>query len=208
MKKVLFILFVLFSVQASAQYFEGEIIYQNTFKSKVAEMKDDQLAAMMGSRQEYFIRDGAYKSVMNGMYLQWQLYVPADNKLYNKLANSETLMWNDGGASVDSILDSKLTKNATEILGYTCDELILICKSGIQKYYFSPLLALDPSKFSKHKFGNWDVYTQKTKSIPLKMIIDSPQFTIESMATEVKPMKLDEKEFRLPENAKTEKSPY
>jgi hypothetical protein len=42
----------------------------------------------------------------------------------------------------------------------------------------------------------------------LKSIIESAQFTMESVATEVKPMKLDTKTFELPTGTKTEKSPY
>ena len=40
------------------------------------------------------------------------------------------------------------------------------------------------------------------------MIIDNAQFTMENIATEVKEMKLNEKDFQLPENTKTAKSPY
>ncbi|MEY2868324.1 MAG: hypothetical protein RIR01_753, partial [Bacteroidota bacterium] len=38
--------------------------------------------------------------------------------------------------------------------------------------------------------------------------IDNPQYTLTSIATEVKELKLDDKEFQLPENATTAKSPY
>ena len=38
--------------------------------------------------------------------------------------------------------------------------------------------------------------------------IDNPQFILESVATEIKPMKLDDALFKLPPDAKLEKSPY
>jgi hypothetical protein len=44
--------------------------------------------------------------------------------------------------------------------------------------------------------------------MPLKMIIDNVQFTMESIATEVKPLKLDNTLFELPPGVKTVKSPY
>jgi len=45
------------------------------------------------------------------------------------------------------------------------------------------------------------------KALPPKSIIETPQFTVTSIATEIMPMKVDEKEFQLPLNAKIEKNP-
>jgi len=93
-------------------------------------------------------------------------------------------------------------------LGYQCDELILTCKSGVQKYYFNSDLKVNTSLYQKLKFGNWYVIMSKTNGLPLKMIIESPQFSVESLATAVTPTKLEEKMFELPADSKTEKSPY
>ena len=51
-------------------------------------------------------------------------------------------------------------------------------------------------------------YLSRTKSIPLKMVIDGAQFTMESIATNVSSEKLDDTLFQLPPDAKLEKSPY
>ena len=48
----------------------------------------------------------------------------------------------------------------------------------------------------------------ESNSLPLKSIIDNGQFTSESVAVEVKEMKLDDTLFELPANSKTMKSPY
>ena len=48
------------------QPFEGEIVYENHYKSKMPNLTDQQFATMMGSRQEYYIKKGDYKSVTNG----------------------------------------------------------------------------------------------------------------------------------------------
>jgi hypothetical protein len=67
---------------------------------------------------------------------------------------------------------------------------------------------VDASLYSKHQFGNWFTYLQNAKAIPLKMVIDNSQLTIESTATSVISMKLNQSLFSLPANAKTIKSPY
>jgi hypothetical protein len=169
---------------------------------------DEQFTLMMGSTQEYYIKDGDYKSVTNGNLLQWQIYSNKENKLYSKMANSETLLWNDGAVNSDEISKVEINKAVTEILGYKCDELILTCKSGVQKYYFNTNLSVDPKLFEKHKYGNWFDFVSRAKSLPLKSIIDNTQFTLVSIATEVTPMKLEKTFFELPANSKTMRSPY
>jgi hypothetical protein len=202
------LLAAIFAIASFGQYFEGKIVYKNAYKSKMPNVTDEQFAAMMGSVQEYFIKNGDYKSVSNGSFLQWQLYVNKDNKVYTKMAASETLLWNDGASNSDEVLKAEVNKGVTEISGYTCDELILTCKNGVQKYYFSTKISVDTSLFVNHRFGNWYDFLSRSNSLPLKSIVDNGQFILESVATEIKEMKLDKGLFELPPGAKTMKSPY
>jgi hypothetical protein len=193
---------------ASAQNFEGKIIYKNEYKSKIPNVPNEQFASMMGTTWEYYIKEGNFKTTTDGTFFQWQLYINKDNKLFNKMSNSAAVLWNDGSVNPDEVIKSELNKGVVNILGYQCDELILTCKSGVQKYYFSPELKVNGGHFEKLKFGNWDVIMAKTNGLPLKMIIETPQFSIESLATVVTPMKLEDKMFELPADSKVEKSPY
>ncbi|WP_281298568.1 hypothetical protein [Flavobacterium limnophilum] len=208
LKNLAILCLFLSTITAFSQNFEGKISYANAFKSKNAQITDQQWAAMLGTTQEYSIKGGDYKSITNGTFVQWQQYSNKDNKLYIKMANSEILLWNDGSIQGDEVLKVELNKKVTEILGYKCDELILTCKSGVQKYYFNSKLSVDAKLFANHKFGNWFDYLSKSNSLPLKSIIDTAQFTMESIATEVKPMKLEAAMFELPAGVKTEKSPF
>ena len=207
-KTITFLLTTLFAITSFGQTFEGKIVYKNTYKSKMPNVSDEQFTTMMGSTQEYYIKNGDYKSVANGSFFQWQLYVNKENRIYSKMSNSETLLWNDGATNSDEILKIEVNKNITEILGYKCDEVVLTCKSGMQKYYFNTKLSVDTKLFANHKFGNWYVFLSKSNSLPLKSIIDNGQFTLETVATEIKEMNLDKSFFELPANSKTMKSPY
>jgi hypothetical protein len=207
-KTITFLFAILFASTSFGQTFEGKIVYKNTYKSKMPNVTDTQFATMMGSTQEYFIKNGDYKSIANGALFQWQLYVNKDNKLYTKMANAETLLWNDGSTNPDEVLKAEVNKGVAEVLGYKCDELILTCKSGVQKYYYNTKLSVDPKLFVNHKFGNWYTVLLKSNSLPLKSIVDNAQFTSESVATNVKEMKLDKAFFDLPADLKTMKSPY
>lgn len=48
----------------------------------------------------------------------------------------------------------------------------------------------------------------KINAIPLKMVIESPQFSMEGTAVEITPMKLGDEMFTLPEGAVIMKSPF
>ncbi|MHA6248237.1 hypothetical protein ACXYMU_09900 [Pontibacter sp. CAU 1760] len=200
--------FAFTSLTLAAQNFEGKIVYQNTYKSKSPELSDKQLNLMMGTEQSWYLKGGDYKSETNGMLMLWQLYLGSDNRLYSKFANADMVVWNDGAANADEVIKTELRKGAVEILGYTCDELVLTCKSGIQKYYFSSKLPVDAKLFQSHLYGNWFAYLTKANAVPLKIVIDSPQFALESVATLVQPMKLSAKLFALPTDVQTMKSPY
>ena len=167
-----------------------------------------QFTTMMGNTLNYYIKGGDYKSEMNGTMMQWQLYINADNKLYSKMSNSEAVLWNDGAVNADEVISTELHKAVIDILGYKCDELVLTCKSGVQKYYFTSKVPVDSKLYVNHQFGNWYTVLSKTNAIPLKMTIDNAQFYIESTATEIKPGKLDAAMFTLPAGAALQKSPY
>ncbi|MFI5136498.1 MAG: hypothetical protein ACHQIM_01640 [Sphingobacteriales bacterium] len=209
MKQTLFTFVLLFCCLFTfAQSFEGEIVYQNTYKSKLPNVTDQQFLSMMGGVQNYYMKGGDYKSETNGTFVLWQLFINAGNKLYSKLANSEAVLWNDVTVNPDSVISSELHPGAAVVLGYTCDELVLNCKSGVQKYYFSSKLPVDSKLYANHLYGNWYIFLTKANAMPLKMIIDNAQLTLESIATEVKPMKLDPSLFLLPAGVQTAKSPY
>lgn len=210
MKKTIFLsLFLcLFYVHANAQNFEGRIVYENTYKSKIPNVSDDQFNAMMGNEQTYLIKGGNYKSIMDGTMMQWQLYLGNDNKLYMKMAASPVIYWSDGAVNTDEVQKAEINKGVETILGHLCDELVLTCKSGVQRYYFSPKVKIDPKLYSQHKFGNWSEVVSHTKSLPLKIVVENAQFTLVSTATEISPEKLEAKEFELPPGSELQKSPY
>jgi len=207
MKAFLFI-FLIFTTTALHAQFEGEIVYKNKYQSKIPAVSDEQLTSMLGTETRYNIKGGNYKTICNGSFLQWQLYVNKDNKLYNKFAMSESLLWNDCNANADELVKTEIRRSVLTILGYDCDEIILTGKKLTQKHYFNSKLKIDAKAFSKCKLYSFDKYTELTHAIPLKSIVELDQFTLESEAVEVKAMKLDNKFFELPADVETAPSPY
>jgi len=209
LKKILFIAILLaFGAENYAQSFEGKVTYKNSYKSKIPNMTDEQFSTMMGTNQEYVIKGANYKTTMDGTLLQWQMYLPQDKKLYTKMSNSEAIFYNDATVNNEEVISAVINKGVTDVLGYKCDELILTCKSGVQKFYYNSGLKLDGALFKDHKFGNWYEVLSRTNAVPLKISIDTPQFQMESVATQVKQQPVEGSIFTLPADAQLQKSPY
>lgn len=201
-------LFILLPLVSFGQNFEGKIKFQQYYKSNMRGTTDAELNAAGGSTQEYFIKDGAYKSVTDGEYSEWQLYCAKENKLYNKFKPQKKVYWIDGAENPDELVEIVQTDNTVEILGYTCREIILVCKNSVQKYYFTDALPVDPALFKQHKFGNWADYVRAAKALPLKTVIKHKDYSFESLAVEVSPLELDEKMFQLAKGTKVVKYLY
>jgi len=194
--------------QTPAPSFEGEVVYANTYKSKNPKLKEKELASMMGTVHNYFVKGADYKTITNGIFAQWQLYVSKENRIYNKMISSDTVFYNNAAEHDDQVLDSKITKNATTVLGYACDELILTFRSGVHKYYYNAKFHLDAKLFVNHQYGNFYNYVSRINAVPLKMIVEDGDVTMESVATKIEAKKLPANFFSLPANTKTAPSLY
>lgn len=179
-----------------AQSFEGRILYRNSYQS-LGDISEKQLAAMLGTTTEYLIRRGDYKTISNGKKLQWQLYTCSENRLYCKTASSDTIFWFDGADADDEVIHAAVNRKVAKILGQDCDELVLTCRSGTRRYYYSSTYPIDARLFEKHRYDNWAEYTEKSRAVPLKIVIETADYRVESTAVEVKPMAIDDRTFTL-----------
>lgn len=192
------------------QSFEGKITYDRSFTSIHPEKASSQeVTNLIGWKQEIYVKNGSYKSVVNGSYCQWQLYVPSENRIYTKVKDSDTLLWSDASVPSEKIIaKTKIKKNDTKILGYPCDAMAFALYSGGSQFYtFAPKLAVDVKLYEQHKFGLWLDFLNEAKAWPLKTKIETTQFVMETIATEVTPMKLEDAFFALPADVKVKKNP-
>jgi hypothetical protein len=208
MKYLFFTVMIAFATMVCAQNFEGKIIYKNSFVSKIPQLTDAQLTKLMGDRQEYYIMNSGYKSIVNGSYSQMQVFNPELNRIYHKLSSSDTLYWIDAGKENDPVVSHSVEKNKENILGYACDVLTIKTQDGMMTYYFSEKLKIDPELFKDHRYMNYGFIVSLTKALPLKVITENKQFRMVSVATEVIPQKLKESFFEIPAGTPTKISPF
>jgi hypothetical protein len=188
--------FIFLSSITYGQNFEGEVIYANTFTSKMPGISDNKLASIIGSKQEYYIKNERYKSVTDGM-ITFQLYDKITNRVYNKANNSDTLYWFSATINTDEVMEYEIKNNQAEILGKPCSALVAKTKTGVTTYYYNNEYKVDSAAYKEHNYGNWAFFVLKTGALPLKTVIENDQFRMESTAVEVKPIKLQDNFFEI-----------
>ena len=208
--KKLFVLALLLTLafKAFSQAFEGEIVYANSYKSKMPNLNDAQLGAMMGTTQEYYIKGGNYKSVFNGSFFKMQLYVNSDNKSYELTAKSDTLYWEDFGQNKDVAIRYELKPNSDTIMGVPCDLLIVYTAKSKTLYYYSSKYGVNPDLYKNHAYQNWYYIISKTKALPLKTVFEDDQVAFTSTAVSVKAMTLDGGLFEVGDKGKVARATW
>jgi hypothetical protein len=186
----------------NAQSFEGVILYQNKYQSKIPNVSNEQLSNSLGSKQKELISStGDYKNVFNGGFIKEQLYKSDENKAYTLLASSDIWYYEDYGKNRDKALSFEFSESVDTILGLNCNVISVKTETGYIKFFFNDKYKIDPELYNKHLYGNWYYIISKTKSIPLKVIYDTPGFTMISEAVSVEEQELNEADFKLPINA-------
>lgn len=194
----LILLVVLFnSYFLQSQDFEGMLVYSVNYESKSSDVASDQLNSLMGTKQWYAIKGGNYKSVFNGNFIKLQIYRNDENRIYNLTAKSDTLYYEDYSENKDKALSYEIKKNQDTIMGIPCDLIIVKAEKSKTSYYFNSSYKVNPELFKGHNYGNWYYMVSKTKALPLKTVMETEQFIMTSIATEVKPMQLKDNVFEI-----------
>jgi hypothetical protein len=203
MKQKLITLLVISTIKISfAQNFEGRVTYKNIFESKLENVTAQKFSEMIGSKQDYFIKNGNYLSVTNGQLSSVMLYNNINNIVYSKSSFSDTIACLDAFLEANKIVSSEITNTEEKVLGLKCKKLLMISSNGTTyTYYFNNKYKIDSKYFTKHNFNHWYLYLIKTGSLPLKTIIENKQFKMTTIATEVNAIKLEDSKFALPKDA-------
>jgi hypothetical protein len=135
---------------------------------------------------------------MNGQAVTMQLYDYKTNRLYNKTTGSDTLSWVDAATNDDPVVSFETKKNAGTVLGHPCDAIIIKTKTGTTAVYYDPKYTLDSRIYANHQYANWAFYLSKGGGLPLKYVIEYKGFSIITVATEIKPVKLGDDYFTIP----------
>lgn len=179
----------------SRNYFEGKILYKYQYIDKQGKDITSRMKLEGDVEQHYFINLKNYKSKNQNDQLT-QLYNSATNKYYYNLGLE--LEEVDAGKEFPKSFQSKSLPDKQTILDMPCKSLLMKSEVGSTTYFYSKKVKVNPTPFSRHRFGNWNSYLSLTKgALPLKFVIVFDQYTLTATAVEVTRMKLDDKEFEV-----------
>lgn len=197
MNRLILLVTVLSSYFLQSQGFEGMLVYSVNYESKSSDVTNDQLNSLMGSKQWYAIKGGNYKSVFNGNFIKLQIYRSDENRNYSLTAKSDTLYYEDYSKNKDKALSYEIKKHQDTIMGVPCDLIIVKAEKSKTSYYFNSNYKVNPELFKGHNYGNWYYMISKTKALPLKTVMETEQFIMTSIATEITPMELNDNVFEI-----------
>ena len=189
---------VLYSEPFNAQSFEGVIIYEDSYESYEPAFSSTEVTEAMGSRREYYVSGGSYKIVNNGSYMLYQIYDQSTNRLYNKIAPSDTLYWADGDSVRHPVINFRKLEKKENVLGYVCDAIEIETTDGTTVYYFNSELKMDLELYKTHYLGSYYFYLNQSGALPLKTVVKNDRFTWTSTAIEVKKKQIDKGVFSIP----------
>jgi hypothetical protein len=194
-KKILFSLIFFSCFFAKAQQFEGVITYKINCTNCTTAKDSNAVASMMGTQQLYYFKNDNYRSDMDG-FLSSQMYTVTNNTIYSTTKAGKQFS-QDAAICTDSVKSHLVTKNSKKIAGLLCHKLEVKGTQGTIVYYFHNSLAINATSFAKHCYGNWNIFTAITKSLPLAYTISIGKLNIEVVCTNMERKALEDSIFTI-----------
>ena len=145
-------------------------------------------------------KNGDYLNLFKGSYITVQLYKNKEDNIYTVLTNRDTIFYNKVTEKKGDISNLKTSLEETIILDKNCIEISFETETSKYKYFYNNDYFVDPTLYSKHYLGNWNKIVEKTKSFPMKVVLETDYFTMISIAISIKEGEVDQRLFSLPSN--------
>lgn len=184
---------------AQTQYFEGQILYKNTFIPITTKYDTIQLYKRFGKEATLYFKEGNYLEMYDSGLMREQRFHKNENRIYYSQDVTDTLHWFSASRPAQKILRTEIHPKKEVILGIECDELVNYYLDKTISFYFnSDTLQINPEWFTNFSFANKNVNTEKMKSLYLKYKIESSDFTTIVTAVSIRPRPVDENLLAIP----------
>jgi len=202
-KKALLLVLLYTSMQSFCQDFEGVIDYTLSYASleKDSDANLEELIALFGTQSTFITKDGEYKQLSNGQFLNYLLYKPKTARLYYKDAlDGDTLFYTNVNAYDNTDFDLRIFKNADTILGHPCHKLVYKTENVEEHYYFAPDLKINPVHYENHTYANKNKLVALMRSVYLRHEMRINGVLLKMIATEIQPFNIKDSVFAPPED--------
>jgi len=181
--------------------FEGVVSYKISYKSLSEDLPSELLSEQLGDEKLFYISEGNYKVLLNGELKVSEIFLIDSGRIFYENPSSDTVFWVNQSESFIDVINYEINASKTVVLGKYCDELIFQTTLGETRYYYNKQFSLDSDIFSNHKYNNWDLYSNLSNAVPLKIITKFPQFIMTVEAIDINSKNLVPAVFQLPVRA-------
>lgn len=194
---IIVFLLCLFNNTLTAQTFEGVIVYNYSYTDKTGFLSKKEAKKLFGTEQTLHIKNGKYKSRLNGISKKTHIY-PGNDTLYMTQDAVRAVMWIDAEKQKGEILSHNLTRGAKRVKGMKCDLLTVKTTTGTLYYYFSDKYKVDSKLYAKHQYNCWAFCLEKAGgALPLKLVIDKQDEIVELTYKKISKEKISNNMFAL-----------
>jgi hypothetical protein len=193
-------LLLLLNVLAYSQDFEGKITFRMYYTPRDGAVVDTaSLQKLIGSKSVCLMKKGAYMQTTDSEILNWQLYLPGENRLYfTDKATPDQLFYYRGDKTPAAEFTYEIVENAEIILGHVCNLLKYKSDSSEIHYYYAKDLRLNPKYFKDFSLTNKNKITQIMQSVFLRNEYYTPDFIAVMEAVEIQEMKIPDSTMSKP----------
>ncbi len=150
---------------------------------------------------KFFIKGNMYRSeTATNDIRAIEIYSGQDSLFTYSIPNLKCVWFLDVRANKETVLETKIAENAATVMNISCHILTIKTSAMTIHYYFHPdKFKSNAALFQHHQLKHWNTCLEKAKgSLPLKIVYDYPNITVEMEAVTTETKKLDRWFFKPP----------
>ena len=189
------------NINKNKDEFEGKIVFLGMLENKGNSELDENVLSCHNDTMTVYMKNGHFKQIYHQYKLMKEIIYNPEDKLYNIINRSDTIY----SMPVDKTYGITL-KNLIEldtlvdILGYQCKAFKLnYSNNESNTYYYTNELKVNPIHYKDHKMGFYNEFVNKTESVYLMSVWETPNLKLTYKAVDISKEKVDNKMFKLPD---------
>jgi periplasmic protein TonB len=184
--------------KAQNPYFEGNLYYSVTVKSKLPSRSDEEMASLLATSNHLtvLVKNGNYKQSFGNADIY---YILKDKRIYLKFRKLDTLYYRDYSDD-NSVLTSVVKSDSIfDVYRYRCKEITIITNLYTSRYYYSDSLRVNPDFDRDDAIGGYNRFSKETNgALYLWAKFEYPEAVITDSCSLVERKPISDQAFDLP----------
>jgi len=148
-------------VLSQSKYFEGDLVYHVSVKSRVVELSDKDAFKVLalGETLRVTCKNGNYR---RSSELHDEYHIIKDQKVYIKFRKLDTLYYLDYPYDTAKVIDITKSDSVFNIAGYNCKVITIRTSVSNSRLYYTSALLNDPVYVRMNTMGKFSAFFRET----------------------------------------------